>query len=96
MNDPLDSAPKQLGFDIGGTQPAPSLVPDPEEIRAELTEILEAARSATDEMPWDARTFRYHKVVLPQMARWLPEDQRDQLCLAFAREVERLELLMGA
>lgn len=96
MTDLFESAPKQLGFDMGDAQPAASLVPNPEEIRVELTGILETARSAIDEMPWDARTFRYHKVVFPQMARWLPEDQRDQLCFAFAREVERLELLIAA
>lgn len=69
---------------------------DPDEVRTELTEILEIARAATEEAPWDARTFLYHKVVFPQMATWLPDEERDQLCFAFAREVERIELLMAA
>lgn len=39
---------------------------------------------------------RYNKVVFPRMARWLPDDERDQLCFEFFRELERIELLMAA
>lgn len=70
--------------------------PDRDEVRAELAEVLATARAAPDSAPWDRRTFAYHKVVFPQMARWLPDDERDQLCFAFARELERIELLMAA
>jgi hypothetical protein len=35
-------------------------------------------------------------VVFPQMARWLPDEERDQLCFEFAQEVERIALLMAA
>ena len=45
---------------------------------------------------WERRTYRYNKVVFPQMTRWLPDDERDQLCFEFAREIERIELLMAA
>ena len=65
-------------------------------MRAELTAILRTARAATDEAPWDERTFLYHKVVFPQMAQWLPDAERDQLCFEFAREVQRIEVLMAA
>ena len=41
---------------------------DPEEVRAELIELLRIARSAHDVAPWDRRTHRYHQVVFPQMA----------------------------
>jgi hypothetical protein len=95
MNDRSNSG-SQLGFDLGDAKPAQSFEPDRDEVRAELTEILEIAKAATDEAPWDARTFLYHKVVFPQMAQWLPDDERDQLCFEFAREVERIELLMAA
>jgi hypothetical protein len=30
------------------------------------------------------------------MANWLPEDERDQLRFEFAREVERIDLLLAA
>ncbi|WBY08626.1 hypothetical protein PIB19_03925 [Sphingomonas sp. 7/4-4] len=96
MDDLFESGPKQFGLDLGETVAPVSYAPDPAEVRAELIEILDAARSATDEAPWDERTHLYHKVVFPQMAQWLPDDERDQLCFDFAREVERIELLMAA
>ncbi|MCW2336598.1 hypothetical protein M2337_000831 [Sphingobium sp. B2D3A] len=96
MNDLFDSGPRQLGFDMGDAGKPVSYEPDRDQVRAELTEILETARSAKDTAPWDARTFLYHKVVFPQMARWLPDDERDQLCFEFASQVERIELLLAA
>jgi hypothetical protein len=69
---------------------------DPEEVRAELLEILRVAREASDEAPWDLRTHRFHAVVFPQMARWLPADEAEQLCLQFEVELERIERLLAA
>ena len=34
--------------------------------------------------------------MFPQTTRWLPDDERDQLCFEFFRELERIELLMAA
>lgn len=95
MGKPFDSGPKQFGLDLGDTQPPQSYEPDPNEIRQELREILEEARGATNAAPWDERTFNYHKVVFPQMANWLPADERDQLRFEFAQQVERIEFLMA-
>lgn len=69
---------------------------NPDEVRAELLEILELARNALDAAPWDRRTHRYHQVVFPQMATWLPEDEAEQLCFEFAKELERIEALLAA
>lgn len=69
---------------------------DPESVRIELNDLLEMARRAQDAAPWDRRTHRYHTVVFPQMARWLPEEEAKQLCFAFAIELERIELLLAA
>jgi predicted protein tyrosine phosphatase len=69
---------------------------DPDEVRAELVEILATARAARDAAPWDRRTHRYHQVVFPQMARWLPDEEAAQLCFEFARELERIEALLAA
>lgn len=88
--------PKQLGLDLGVSQQPRSYEPDRDEVRRELLDVLAEARGAVDECPWDERTFKYHKVVFPQMANWLPEDERDQLRFEFAREVERIELLLAA
>jgi len=96
MTDPIESGPKQFGFDLGDGSGPVSYEPDLDEVRAELTDVLATAKAATDAAPWDERTFQYHKVVFPQMATWLPDSERDQLCFAFAQEVARIELLMAA
>jgi hypothetical protein len=96
MNDHVNTGPMQMGFDLGDTAPAKSYEPDRDEIRQELNDILAQARGATSGLPWDERTFQYHKVVFPQMANWLPEQERDQLRFEFAQEVKRIETLLAA
>lgn len=71
-------------------------VVDPDDVRMELLQILALAKAAQDEAPWDRRTHHYHEVVFPQMANWLPEEEAEQLCFEFARELERIEALLAA
>lgn len=96
MSDGSQSGPAQLGFDLGDNDPPRSYEPDLAEIREELEAILASARAMTAESPWDERTFRYNKVVFPQMTRWLPDDEATQLRFEFAREIERIERLRAA
>ena len=96
MSDSHGSGPAQFGFDLGDAPAPVSYAPDPQEVRAELLDILAVARSAEGTSPWDERTLRYHKTVFPQMARWLPDDERDQLCFEFAEAAERIEMLLAA
>jgi hypothetical protein len=86
----------QLGFDLGDGAKSVSTEPDPAEVREDALAILASARAVTAENLWDQRTYRYNKVVFPQMTRWLPDDERDQLCFEFFRELERIEHLMAA
>jgi hypothetical protein len=86
---------QQLGLGLEDTRPDPTKI-DPEEVRQELMALLEIARAAHIAAPWDRRTQRYHQVVFPQMARWLPEDEAAQLCFEFAQELERIEALLAA
>jgi predicted protein tyrosine phosphatase len=69
---------------------------NPEDVRSELIELLEIARNAREEAPWDRRTHLFHATVFPQMARWLPDDEAEQLCFEFAKELERIEHLLAA
>lgn len=92
----MPSDPKQLGFDLGDKPVRTSYEPDLDEVREDLAEILDSARRVTADALWDERTYRYNKVVFPQMSRWLPEEEAAQLCFAFAREIERIEQLMAA
>lgn len=69
---------------------AASHQPKPEDIRAKLQLVLTKVRAA-ESMPWDERKARMWQTVFPQMARWLPDEERDQLCFEFAQEIERLK-----
>jgi len=93
--------PAQLGFEAFGfdsenAASARSYAPDQEEVRGDLVSMLASARAVTAGSLWDRRTYLYNKTVFPQMSQWLPDDERDQLCFEFARELERIELLLAA
>lgn len=90
------AGPAQLGFDLGDAPKQVGYEPDLDEVREDLGAILASARAVTEQSLWDERTYRYNKVVFPQMSRWLPDDERDQLCFEFFRELERIEMLMAA
>lgn len=69
---------------------APSIEVDPQRVRAKLLALLDTARTAKT-MPWDARKAGMWQIVFPQMANWLPPEERDQLRFEFAQELERLQ-----
>jgi hypothetical protein len=63
--------------------------PGLEKIRAELHEVIGKAR-ASSSAPWDAKQFGCWRTVLPQMSRWLPDEERERICREFQAEVARL------
>ncbi len=67
-----------------------STLPDPDVIRLRLRSVLEKARSA-ERMPWSERDARMWQTVFPNMSKWLPKEEADQLCFDFMREMERLK-----
>lgn len=85
-------------FSVGlpDTAEAKCIEPDRKEVRQELLGVLAEAKAARDRCPWDERTFKYHKVVFPQMANWLDAAERDQLRFEFAQEIKRIEMLLAA
>ncbi|MFW2351557.1 hypothetical protein [Qipengyuania sp.] len=72
-------------------QRQPDILPDPNRVRRRLHGILETARAAPD-VPWPEKKQRVWRIVFPNMAKWLPDDEADQLCFEFAQEMERLGL----
>ena len=67
-----------------------SSVPDPETVRFRLKSLIEKLRSA-ETMPWSERDARMWQTVFPNMAKWLPKEEADQLSFKFAQEMERLQ-----
>ena len=70
--------------------PHQSTTPDPEDVRRRLHALLAKARSA-EKMPWSERDARMWQTVFPNMAKWLPDNEANQLRFEFAREMERLK-----
>lgn len=69
--------------------PAQSFAPDPEVIRLRLTALLDRMRGAPS-LPFSERDGRMWRTVFPNMSRWLPQDEAEQLCFAFEQEMRRL------
>ena len=44
-----------------------------------------------EECPWSEKQLGLYKVIFPQMANWLPEEEAAALRREFAAEVARLE-----
>ncbi len=63
---------------------------DPDEVRAELHQILAEARAAQT-MPWDENRASLYRTIFPQMTNWLPDEEAAQLRFAFDEELARLE-----
>ncbi len=82
-------APKQPEL-FDEDAPAPVYRADPDEVRADVLRILAEARAART-MPWDYEKTRLYRTIVPQMVRWLPEEEARQLRLDFETELKRLE-----
>ena len=61
----------------------------PDTIRARMVALLTQARAA-ETMPWTPREVRSHTVMFPEMAKWLPLEEGEQLLIEFKNEMERL------
>ena len=59
-------------------------------VRERMRLILETARKA-EMLPWPPRKAKIYETIFPQMADWLPDDERDQFRFEFSSEMERLK-----
>jgi hypothetical protein len=90
MNDPDLFGNTSQADMFADHRPGPRKVMD---FQAEARRRLEAALTeakAAERMPWGKRELEKWQILFPQMARWLPDDEANQLCFEFAREIERL------
>lgn len=91
-------AEEQFGFDLsGGGVASDDASFAPETIRREALAFLAEARAVTASGAWDAGEVRYRRILFPHLVSWLPDPaEAAQLRFAFARELERIELLLAA
>ncbi len=76
--------------DLFEDRPTPVYRADPDEVRAELLQILAEARAA-QRMPWAPDRVSLYRTIFPQMTNWLPEEEGAQLRFEFETELARLE-----
>ena len=69
--------------------PARTSLPDLQAIRERLGRLLETLR-ASETMPLSDRDVRMWRTVVPNMTRWLPDDEANAIRTEFAHEMERL------
>lgn len=100
MTEPTDlfghpTGPDQLSLFGGGNDrlqtPEQTFTPDPNVIRLRLASVLDKMRQA-QAMPFSERDTRMWQTVFPNMSRWLPECEAEQLCFEFSRQIERLKM----
>ncbi len=72
--------------------PAKAVKVDPVAVRLRLEAMLTELKAAEARSPWTADTTRLNQLIFPQMANWLPEEERAQLRLAFESELKRLNI----
>lgn len=91
-------ADDQPGFDFGEKPRDPNKpLFDSDELRGDCLELLAEARANGPELIWDAGELKYKRIIFPLAASWITdEEDRAQLCLAFAQECDRIEALLAA
>lgn len=75
--------------DLFGAVAQPLPQPDPEAVRARMTDLLRRLREA-DVMPLTEKELRFWRTVAPQTTRWLPDDERAALLAEFEAQLDRL------
>jgi hypothetical protein len=76
-------------MDLFAAEPAaPAYRPDPEKVRSRLRRTLAEARAA-EAMPWDAARLSLYRIIVPDMTRYLPDDEAVGWRADFTAELER-------
>ena len=75
--------------DLFGPAPLPVYRPDLAKVRARLHKILGEARAA-ERFPWEPARVSLYRTIVPDMCRYLPEEEGAALRREFEAEMERL------
>jgi len=76
---------------ISNAEPPPYR-PDPDKVRARLERIIGQAREAQS-VPWEPTRLSLYRTIVPDMARFLPDEEAARWCAAFDAEMARLEAI---
>lgn len=63
--------------------------PEPARVRARLERILGQVRQA-DALPWERAQVSLYRTVVPEMTRWLPDEEGARWRTEFEAEMRRL------
>ena len=88
-SDTIDMFADLPAVDQRGRPAMTSYLPDPSKVRAELFALLARAKAAPS-TPWSVKDQGFYRLVFPQMANWLPDDEAARLRSEFAAELDRL------
>ena len=91
QTDLVGKGPNQAELFGAETREKREWVVNADTVREKMRFMLETARRA-ETMPWPPRKAKIYETIFPQMADWLPDDERDQFRLEFSQELERLKL----
>ena len=75
---------------FGAAPGAAALAPTPDSIRQRLDAVLRMLRVA-NEMPWSSTQAQTWRMIVPQMANWLPEDEAHAVRNEFSTLLDRLQ-----
>ncbi len=83
-------------MNLFATEPAsPAYRPDPEKVRSRLKRILAEARAA-QAMPWEPTRLSLYRIIVPDMTRYLPDDEAAGWRAEFAAELDRFGVAEAA
>lgn len=76
-------------FGVAEAAGPPPYQPDPIKVRARLERIVGEARAA-DTIPWGPSQVNLYRTIVPDMTKWLPDDEGERWRSEFERELARL------
>ncbi len=77
--------------DLFGEAKPPAYRPDLERVRRRIDSILTELRGEESVRDWPYGQASFFRMVMPNLTRWLPEDEAGQFTSEFEAEMARLE-----